>query len=149
MNKWYKIHSHVGVSWPHEAVEEIIKKAEKIGCSFYFTDFNETDPLKYRKLSSYEAEAALLFAFRGVDPKIITLKYEDTFIDMALQEYYLGTCITFLNFRYPWYAVINDVQTTELDMVRYTGLMLDIIEGFPFIDLHLEEIMKNSLLNCM
>lgn len=45
--------------------------------------------------------------------------------------------LMFLGFRCPWYIIIDDEEV--LDMVRYTRLILKVVEGLPLIDLHVEK----------
>ena len=133
----YSVTAHLDLPFSKETVTSILKRAEAIGCYFFLPDWDVMDPKRYKKLTLEQAAETLFYGLSNYNFNIITLQYHTTFIDVLSNGDANQTSVTFSDFWYPWYVIVEGNE--ELDMVRYTNLMLELIEGFPLVDLHVEK----------
>lgn len=134
MSRWYTVESTIALPFSRKTVTDIFYIAEKKGFSFFEKKFTYPDYFKEIELPLKEAVDFFYNSLCDKTLHIITLKYQTTIIDLVMNGDNASVWLMFQDFRCPWYIIIDDEEV--LDMVRYTYLILDLLEDFPLVDLH-------------
>ena len=138
MSLGYSITANLDLNFTKEKLYQILKNAEKIGCSFFLTNIDELDPENYQKINITEAIRALYEGIPDPDMHIITLKYESMFVNLSAIEHADNTITIMLtNFKYPWLYSHNGKMI--LNMVKYAKFFLEIIDECPLLTLLVEK----------
>lgn len=134
MSLGYSIITELYKEYSRQNIIEILKKGELLGITYY-----EFVPGEYeiRTLPFSAEEAATYILHNTKDTPWIIGKINDTQITIHFMNFPLGIALMFNNFTYPWIKIFNNTQ--EIDIVKYTKLMLDFVENYEIIKLVVEK----------
>ena len=130
MSNEYAIAAKLNMPYNQERILNILERGNKMGFSYYFTDFDEADPLRLKPATIQSALVAIIEGFPDAAMHNITARYEDTFIiTHFIQDNFLT--VMFYDFQYPW--LISESEYI-VDLNRYVCLMLTLIEPYEWIE---------------
>lgn len=139
MSQIYSIDATLKTKYSVENIRALIIHGSKIGFIYSKIDSKIIDPNQYIKLSEDEAVREIFIPDISIIPNTISVQFNDTFFSLHILNNDDKILAMFSSFSYPWHYKENNIETEELDLIRYIQLMLKLIEGYQLINLIVEK----------
>jgi len=141
MSQVYSISAVIDLKFTERNIFAVLLKGITLGLRYYEPNFRTDDPFNLQELSLDQAVVSASTILAN-DINVLEARLENTFFSMYCIKNAQRIEITFSGFNYfPWMRKFkyDDEYDEDLDIPRYLKLMLDLIEDYKILELHVQK----------
>lgn len=138
MSLGYAISTVIDLQYNPINIQKILEKGAYLEFLYYTFTFEDVDLSKKIPLS---LEVAASLIFNGIPDQMhcVFAQKQEMYFNLYILKESDNTTIVFHGFKNAWYRAQSNPEDYDLDLVRYTRLMLDLIEEYRLIELEVKK----------